>query len=279
MKINGWFEGLFKTKPNIKVWQERPPYSEVDALYKTLNCEDHTYYVATKRPRGHGRWSSFGQQVKLSGLGMHRDWMINFEQFFFGNNRWIVFKRDYKNDHDLFATEVYGIWTDRNTERIEKKRIGWVDSSYSEEIAKRIGSNGIIGIPSIFYYGKENSGLRFRVWIDMEEESSRYAQLRNCLLEETGINVKDASEKSGFDKSQIRNWLDKLSMGEVVASSLMEAMSGYRVEKIKVGAKVLYKAIPDITRIFEVKHGMTDKQILDDPMGADVPDYVLNSNV
>jgi predicted DNA-binding transcriptional regulator AlpA len=276
MGIGNWFRGLIQTKPNVHVWRERPPLEEVDALYQTPNCAPHTFYVATKRPRGHGRWSSFGQEVKLTGSGTHQEWAKNLELFFLGNKRWIVFKRDYENKHDAFAIEVYGVWIDRNTNKLEKRKIGWVDSSVNEDIAKSMERTIVIGTPSIFFYGKANPGLRFRVWIKIEEENKSYIRLRDCLLQEEGTNVAGAAKNTGFEKSQIRNWLDKLSKGEIVTARLMEALSGYRIEKSKMAGEVIYRAISDNTKKYKAKEGMTDEQIKQDPMGADIPDYVFN---
>jgi len=284
MGIGHWLKRLFedgpKAQPEIKVWQGRPPYEEVDALYQTENCAAHTFYVATKRPRGHGQWCSLGQEIKLIGINRHPDWARNLDLFFLGDKRWIVFKRDYENKYDAFAIEVYGVYTDKSTNKLERRRIGWVDSSISEYMATMTEGKAVIGTPKIFFYGEGTTGLRFRVWFDIEKERvdalSAHARLRDCLLREGGTSVAEAVKNTGFKSNQIRNWLEKLSKGDIyITAPLMVALSGYRVEKVKTGRGVTYKAIRDDAKIYKAT-GWTEEDSNEDPMGADVPGYLFD---
>lgn len=283
MGLMDWLKAPPRGRQKIpfEVHKERPPLSDVDAIYQTENCSDHTYYCATKRPRKNGNWCSLGREVRLAGTGSDKEYAKNMENFFFGDKRWIVFVHDAENPFSPHAVQVYGVWTNRGSRQIEKGKIGFVSKEDSEDVYEKIKVTKVIGTPSVLFYGKENIGLRFRVWFDMEPIENNLNNVLSIalslLLRENGASIKEIFEKTNFEQVKLRNWLSKLEKGEIVSAYVMAAFSGYRIEKIREGKSVRYIAVLDGSKEYVKKTGMTEQQIDNDQMGANVPDYIFSA--
>jgi hypothetical protein len=265
------------SKSDLPIWTERPPTREVDAIYQTAESSSHTYYVATKRPRGLIRWMSLGEEFKLSGLSHNKNFAECLLYFFRGDKRWIVFEQDTGNIHDQYAVRAIGIWTDRKSSSIRSGAIGWVSRDANRLIVDQLKKGVVVGTPKVFFIGEQSPGLRFRAWVDWDaaSDAAQFQSLREFMIRNGDTTIAEASEYTGIQKSRLRNALEKLASDEIVAATVMEAFSGYRVSKSTHGRTVRYALSEDTTRTYKRSSGMTEQQIADDPMGAEVPEYVL----
>jgi hypothetical protein len=135
---------------SILVYDERSRLEEVDALYQTPGSGEHTFYVATKRPKG--RWMKLFDQLVIAGSGSNQDCSRNLERFLFGGKRWLVFERDNMNVADPNAIKVIGVWEPKRTSSVEQGWLGWVSRDDNQSICEYMRIGTIIGTPKVFLW-------------------------------------------------------------------------------------------------------------------------------
>lgn len=250
----------------LTVFDGRPAPEAVDAIYQTEGCSEHTYYVATKRPRG--RWSKIADQLSLAGTASNAQCAAYLEDFIFGDQRWLQFEEDPSNTYDPHAIRVLGIWTDRTDRSFHCRWIGWVSKKENQRIYEDVKRRAVIGVPKVIFYGGTTIGMRFNIYLDQNIDVNNCRDALKLLTRQDGATAKEIGEISPL---VTRSRLDKLSNREIVTAIIMEAFSGHRIEKKKRGNRVAYFAVADASMNYQQLTGWDPNAY--DPMGADVPSY------